>query len=262
MASPDQHYYGIISALPPLPRQGQDGFRFINIAEAYHSLLEAEDKALLQLAYMPIDHENILYKIKGMKRTVGGGNFDEDQIRSIAEGQWAPYPYLAEVFEESTQPNRGADPIELERKLHRLYYDYLINQPNGVLQKWAIWQLGLKMTTLRSSGANFNAGTQLDLEALKAVFDQNFPDTSEDNFLPEGLRNILKNPDIYQREYETDQWIWDQLENSLIFDPFTIDALISYSLRQQMCNRWSGFIGNNSQNVLESIIEETLIAMI
>lgn len=262
MASPEQQYYGIISALPPLPRQGQEGFRFVNIAEAYHSLLDPQDKELLQLAYMPIDHENILYKIRGMKRTVSGGNFDEDQIRSIAEGQWVPYPYFSDVFEESTQTNRGTDPIELERKLHRLFNQYLLNQPNILLQQWATWQLGIKMYSLRLSGSNVLSSTQFDIEALKTLFDQNFPDTSEDVLLPEALRNILKNPDIYQREYETDQWLWDQLENSLIFDPFSIDALISYSLRQQLCNRWSGFIGNNSQNVLELIIEETLIAMI
>jgi hypothetical protein len=262
MASPDQQYYGIISALPPLPRQGQEGFRFVNNAEAFYSLLSPQDKELLQLAYIQIDHENLLYKIRGMKRTVSGGNFDEDQIRAISEGQWFPYPYLAEVFEENTQTNRGVDPTELERKLHRLYFQFLLNQSNAVLHQWAVWQLGIKLTTLRLSLANVLTSTQFDIEAIKTILDQSFPDSGEENLLPEALRNILKNPDIYQREYETDQWLWDQLENSLIFDPFSIDALISYSLRQQLCARWSGFIGNNSQNVLDLIIEETLTAKI
>jgi hypothetical protein len=262
VVSKGQQYYGLIASLPPLVRQGQEGFRTFNLANQFASLLDPSDAQALRLVYMPVDHSNILYKLVGSKNFVLHGNFDEDRIRQITEGEDLPYPYLNDFLNAETTLNRNVDRPALENRLFSLYHRYLLEQDNLLLRQWAWWQLRIREQTLRFLSQDAAIQSQTELETLDQTWPAGLFDAdASDRTLPEDLQLILRNPDHLQRETDTDQWLWDQLENGLIFDPFSLDALISYALRQQISLRWSGFYGKNHSMVLEGILEDLLQEM-
>lgn len=260
MVNKGPQYYGLISALPPLVRQGQEGYRLFNLVNQYETLLEPADAEVLRLVYMPIDHSNIIYKLVGSKKFAFNGNFDEERIRRISEGEDFPYPYLEQLIDAEGQPSRNVELPVLENKVFALYHQYLLSHENALLQQWAFWQLRIREQILRFLGQDADLQAQAELEVLQQTWPTGlFDEESGDRPLPEDLMLILRNPDHLQREQDTDQWLWDRLESNLIFDTFSLDALISYGLRQQISFRWSGFYGKNHEKFLEDILQDLLL---
>lgn len=248
-------YYGIVAALPELPRKGLEGFRISNLAETYRDLLEEDDRELLRLAYMPIDHGNLLRRLAGSKQFEAGGNYDEDDIRRIAIGEFTPFPYFADFIQQLEARTGQTDMHELERLMASVYLPFLMTHPHALLRDWSRLQLQLRETVFRSQPEEMLPLLQQDSEVLRQVQQQEEAPAAE---LPEGLAKILRNPDAYQREYDIDTWMWDYLEDATQFSPFAIDALLNYALRQQICARWSAFLSSKPENLLDRLVSGVL----
>jgi len=255
MAETGAVYYGIVAALPELPRKGAEGFRPLHIPHQYRDLLESEDARILQHAYLPIDHTNLLHHLSGRKQFLAGGNYLEDDIRRIATGEWTPWPYLGLFLQDLRERGASAGAIEADRLLTRSWYRHLLSAENTLLREWALLRLRLLRHTYAQAPDSLRSELQAERELLADA------DPGEDPAqypLPESLLTILRQPDLTAREFEVDEWFWDFLEEQVRFAPFSVDALLSYAMRQQICIRRSAFLSSKPENVLDRLVEDAL----
>lgn len=231
MNKADRIYPGIVAALPVLHRTNAESVRFINLAHEFHYLLHPDDQALLQLAYLPIDHDNLLHRLFGQQQFLAGGNYRDDQIARIARGEESSFPYWDE-FLRLFSSSKMAFP-EAERALNSGYYHFLLDGPSDLLRRWARLHLGLRLNVWTRE--DVPSWLRPDVEALRSVHDE------ETYPLPEDLVRLVRDRDLWQREAAIDQWLWDDLSAASQFDPFSPDALIGYALRSFIAARWTAF---------------------
>jgi hypothetical protein len=255
MAETGALYYGIVAALPELPRKGVEGFRPLQIPLQYQDLLEPEDSLLLCHAYLPIDHANLLHYLAGRKQFLAGGNYLEDDIRRIATGEWTPWPYLGLFLQDYRERGASVSSKEADRLLTRYWYLHLLAMENTMLREWALLQWRLLRHAYQQAPESLRPELQAERELMTEV------DPGEDatqTALPESLQIILRQSDLTLREQEVDEWIWEYLEEQIRFTPFSVDALLSYALRQQICARRSAFQSYKPENVLDRLVESAL----
>lgn len=231
MKQADRTYPGIAAALPAIRWDSSDPVRLVNLAHAYHYLLHPDDRDLLQLVYLPIDHENLLSLLFDQKRFLAGGNFNEDELARIARGDTSPYPYWAS-FLHAFQHARWSF-AEADRLLHTDYLAWLIQGPSPLLSAWARLSVQLRLSSW--SQEDLPSWVRPDREQLTSLVGEEWPP------LPEELNRTLRDTDLWAREQAIDRWLWDHLEQTIQFDPFSIDALVSYALRIFIASRWSAF---------------------
>lgn len=231
MKQAERIYPGIAAALPAIRRDAGDPVRMVNLAHAFHYLLHPDDRNVLQLVYLPIDHENLLSVLFDQKRFLAGGNYNEDELARIARGETSPYPYWSS-FLNTCQQSRLTW-ADADRSLHTDYLAFLIQGPSTLLSAWAMRSIQLRL--LAWSQEELPSWLQPDREQLASLVQEDWPP------LPDEAARILRDTDLWQREQALDQWLWDILEQSVQFDPFSIDALISYALRTFIASRWTAF---------------------
>lgn len=248
-------YYGIVAALPELPRKGVEGFRPVNIALQYRDLIPAPDLLSLQQAYLPTDHANILHALAGRKQFLAGGNFQEDDIRRIIQGEWTPWPYLGAFLGELRERGGGVSAKETDRLLTQYWYRHLLQSGQSLLSDWALLQLRLRIHTYQSAPDSLRTELQAEREMLT---DTDPGDNAPYSGLPEGLQSLFRQTDLAQREADLDDWCWNYLEDRARFAPFSLDALIAYALRQQICARRSAFLSSKPEHVLDQLVQGAL----
>ncbi len=240
----DRIYPGIVAALPLLHRSGAEPVRFINLAHEFHYLLHSDDQALIQLAYLPIDHDNLLHRLFGQQQFQAGGNFRDDQIDRIARGEESPFLYWEEFLRLFSASKMNYP--EAERMITSGYYQYLLQGPSTLLRRWANIQLELRLTIWTQH--EVPTWLRPDVEAIQQVRDEEAPALSEE------LVRLVRDPDLWQREKAIDQWLWDELLAATRFDPFSTDALISYALRSFIATRWTAFQVTPGEKRLHQLI--------
>lgn len=248
-------YYGIVAALPELPRKGVEGFRPVNIALQYRDLLPEPDFQALQQAYISTDHINILHALAGRKQFVAGGNYPEDEIRRITQGEWTPWPYIGEFLSELRERGGSVTTKEADRLLTHYWYRHLLQSDQPLLAEWALIRLRLRIHAYQSAPESLRAELQAEREILTECDPgENAPYTG----MPEPIPAILRQPDLSQRESDLDDWCWDFLEERVRFAPFSLEALIGYALRQQICARRSAFLSSKPELALDKLVQGAL----
>ncbi len=244
----DRIYPGIVAALPLLHRSGAEPVRLINLAHEFHYLLHPEDQALLQLAYLPIDHDNLLNRLFGQQQLVAGGNYPDDQIARIARGEESPFPYWEEFLRHFTTSKMTFP--EAERALTTAYYRFLLDGPSALLKRWANLQLELRLAIWTRE--EVPSWLRADVEAIRPLRED------EPTALPEELARLVRDRDLWQREAAIDQWFWDELIATVRFDPYSPDALIGYALRSLIATRWTAFQVTPGKERLHQLILSSL----
>lgn len=258
MAKPDRAYYGIVAALPPLPRKGMEGFRPLHLAQSYKDLLDDRDRRTLELAYVQADHTNLLNRLTGSKQFVAGGNLAEDDIQRLVSGDASSWPYLTAFLEEVRTRNLNGQRKETELALARHALTYLITQDNELLREWALVQVRLRLYTNQQAGESLRPVLLQERDVLQDILDQWSASGGAVESLPENLMVIQRQADIFQKEWDTDEWIWEFLEREENLEPFSLNALIGYALRQQICLRRSALLSSKSANLLDHLVGEAV----
>lgn len=252
----NQAYYGIVSALPEIPRKGQEGFRMLHIPRIYTDLLNDTDRHYLQMAYMHIDHANLLRHLAGRKQFVSGGNLEEDEIQRIAAGDKCEWPHLEHFNEVLRSSNASRSMPEIERLLFYQWAQYVFMTRDDLFSTWLNWHIQFKLLVLRDHPSDEALESAADTALLKDLVTQY--QLTEWVPLPESLIHISKQANIYQREWEIDDWKWDQLETTADREPFSIEALMAYSLKQEIAFRRSALLSPKADNLLHTIVEDVL----
>ncbi|QQS29568.1 MAG: DUF2764 family protein [Sphingobacteriales bacterium] len=244
MNSEARTYHGIVSSLPNISLDGNTPTDEQNLATRYADFIHPTDLWLLQLAYMPADHANLLNKLYSRKLPFNqNANFSPQQLETIIAGKWLPYPYLNDFFTHWWQHHGKAETYaDSEIELTHGFYRFLLNCGNVFLQKWSRYVLELNNFSLMQYKAHGlpNMRDQLVAQDEVAYLVGKYQAMSEQ----EALIPVTQTAEIWntenpmEREKMLDTLKWQFIETEQFFYFFGIEKIIGYALQQQISHRW------------------------
>jgi len=243
------HYYCFVAGLPDIfPDDGEVGFDMVQFKEELETELKATDYKLIELLFLPYDNENLLRVLNDEYPKLNPlGNVSQDLWeQELGEDKKNVLPEYFYTFIDWYREEDGhkEDKVSQERKLLEFYYPYILTTNNTFLKEWFTWNLHLKniLTGLNCRKYNLEVEDQLLLDNFvsHAVAKSNARDFGLDVDFPDVLTlvNLFEKDNILQLEKGIDNIRWERLEEYTLFEYFTVEVIMAYTIKLDIINRW------------------------
>lgn len=243
------HYYCFVAGLPDIfPDDGDVGFDMVQFKEYLKTELKVNDYKLIELLFLPYDNENLLRVLNDEYPKLNPlGNISQDLWeQELGEDKKDVLPGYFYSFIDWYREEDGhkEDKVSQERKLLELYYPYILNTNNAFLKEWFTWNLHLKniLTGLNCRKYNLEVEEQLLLDNFvsHAVAKSNARDFGLEVDFPDALTlvNLFEKDNILQLERGIDKVRWERLEEYTLFEYFTIEVIMAYTIKLDIIYRW------------------------
>ena len=234
-------------------------------------LLKADNKNLLeQLRYPDYDLEtdgkisveelNVL--ITGLKKEIDSKkernrlieeNVDEDDLpplhppfKNTNKRLPAYFVTFARTYLDAAGNKEGMV-VPWEDRLSALSYAYAMKSSNAFIASW--FELNLNINNILTAltcrkykldRANYIVGDTTVSNKLRSSNARDFELDETLEYLPAVFR-IAEETDLLQREWKTDLLKWEWLDEQIYVKVFDIESVMTYLLKIEMMERWSGF---------------------
>ncbi|MDR3251150.1 MAG: DUF2764 domain-containing protein [Tannerella sp.] len=270
-------YYCLIAGLPSI---SLDDSKLAYSVEGFKAEIETiltdGDRKLVRLFFLKYDNANLLsYLRKGsVSEFDARGEFSGEDIREICnmlksedrtpQNIAVPAYFVAFIREyysrfEETE-NFGT--VLPEDKLSALYYDEAVKCENAFLASWFEMNLniGNVMAALncRKYGLakeDYIVGNNEIAEQLRQSNARDVNPRSSFDYMAELMR-IVEESDLLTREKQLDALRWNWLEENTFFKTFDIESVVTYILRLEMIERWSGLDRIEGEKTFRSLVTE------
>ena len=137
--------------------------------------------------------------------------------------------------------------IPWDDRLASLYYAYAMKRPNTFIASW--FELNLNINNIftaltcrkyKLDRANYIVGDTVVSQQLRSSNARDFELSETLPYLPAVVR-IAEEADLLQREWKTDGLKLDWLNEQIYVKVFDIESVMTYLLKLEMLERWSGF---------------------
>jgi hypothetical protein len=151
--------------------------------------------------------------------------------------------------------------IPWEDRVLSMFYEYAMQRANAFLSSWFEFNLNINniYTALtcrkyKLDRANYIVGNTETSNKLRTSTARDF-ELGESVPYVTSVSRIAEDPDILQRELRTDQLKWEWLDERTFPLVFEFDNVITYWLKIEMLERWSGLNKAEGETVFRQIVE-------
>lgn len=253
-----RNYYFLVAGLPDISiDQGKLQFGSVEFREYLKSQLSKKDYELIEWLYLPSDNNNLISLIN--KTT--DNNWDDRGLYSIEELELAiaevtnPDKLLLDepsrmksyffdflkLYYDEAYSNDSASPLSV---LSTFYYRDALQLKNDFFKNWFEFDINLKNVLLYNAARKFNTSYENELigdtslvNALRSKTGRDVGEAAEWAYF-ERANQISENNDIANREKAIDLLRWSVLDEMNIFNYFSIEVIISYTIKILMIERW------------------------
>jgi len=259
-----REYHFFISSLPELffDKKGQP-LNFDSYLNELKVYLHPDDfNKVAYLRYEP-DNENLLKLLsEENKEFIAGGNFSKEELEQEIKSPMLCPPYMAEFISFYNNTGNKNSYAENEKKLYNLYYEFVINCNTPFLKDWFSFEFYLKNITTAILAPNLGLKPENEMIGDHSTIDEIIFYRSKNfdlnHLLPHypKLVQILNQKDLLVRERQIDQFKWDYLNELTLFKYFTIEVILSYTLKLKILLRWENIEMEKGKNRFDNIINE------
>jgi len=243
------HYYCFVAGLHDIfPDDGEVPFDMLEFKEILKAEIKVPDYKLIEKIFLPYDNQNLLKVLREEYNQLEPlGNFTlETWQQELGEDKKGHLPaYLYDFINwYRDEDGHKMDTVAQERKLLELFYPYILTTPNAFLKEWFTWNLDIKniLTGLNCRKYKLEAEEQLLLDnyVSRAIAKSGARDFGLDVDFPEVLDIVAlyEKNNILQLEKGLDQLRWNRLEEYTLFEYFTIEVILAYTLKLDILYRW------------------------
>jgi hypothetical protein len=247
------NYYALVAGLPDILLEDKKIVHSsAELRENLNEEVQPADYRLVELLYMPFDHQNLLNLLfKKAADWDPRGNFSRDEMEQyqdrknyeVSDTENLP-EYFAEFLEDFHGEESIDDYFQAEQALTAAYYRYLAESPNLFIREVARYQsvVGNVMMALngRKHGEPFESNLVGDDEitaALKKSRTRDFGLSNEVSDI-EQLIQIFETHNLLDRELKLDHHKWHFLDEITFFNYFTIEKVLAFVLKLFIVERW------------------------
>jgi len=217
-------------------------------AEAYNKALEEE---IAQLDY----YDSIYLKKKPkqkFKRFTKPFKSNNQRLPAYFEKFTRLYLTSIEKGEEITIPWKDC--------LSSMYYEYAMKRSNSFLSAW--FELNLNINNIYTAltcrkykldRENYIVGHTEVSNKLRSSAARDF-ELGETLAYLTSVSRITEDPDILQREWRTDQFKWEWLDEQVFPQVFDIENVITYWLKLEMLEYWSSLDKAEGEKAFRQIV--------
>ncbi|MFO8066124.1 MAG: DUF2764 family protein [Bacteroidales bacterium] len=259
-----RNYYCLVAGLQDI---NIDTHKLVFDQQAFKEELKAEvhpaDYKLVKKLFLPYDNKNLLNLLeKRDKEFDEKGNFSKSFLEEQIKEPTDLPDYMTRFINAIKNDERIFPDMSTENELLSLFYDEMIKDDNSFLSKWYEFDMNIKNITTALMGRKHEIKYENQIIGSTEVSDiirkshaKDFGLSNEYEYIEE-LINIIKLEDIQEREKATDQLKWDYLEDVIFFEYFTIERLLSFTIRLGIVERWMSIDKDHGKALFKKLLEE------
>jgi hypothetical protein len=272
-------YYCLVAGLPDIQKEDTKGF--LSPEEMLAEIkpqLSSEDAFLFRLLYAGYDNANFLKYLRNKDAKLDSSGVLthddwEELIKLMKEVEYPEderlLPYYVQYFRLTQQEEDFLKGMSPEDYLAGLYFEYAMNTGNAFLRSWFEFNLNLNnlFTAIFCRRHQINQQHLIvgHNEVASILRTSHARDYGIGNLFEytEDVIKIAEEIDLLEREKKVDALKWNWLEEHTFFNYFTVEKVLSYTLRAGMLQRWKMLSFDSGaeifRNLLRSMREEVVI---
>ena len=239
--------------------QGQLVFK-----EELKTELHPNDYKWMVKLFLPYDNKNLLNLLEKKDQPYNEkGNFSRERLEdNIKEPSDLP-EYMVRFITAFKDKEPLFPDMSPENELTTLFYDEMLRTvDNDFLEGWFHFELNIRNIMLalvarkhKVSYENQIIGNNEISEAIRKSHARDFGLGSELDYLDEIIA-ISRKEDIREREQAIDEMKWKYLEEETFFHYFTIERIMSFTIKLEMIERWLDVDKDHSNELFKKLLTE------
>jgi hypothetical protein len=228
--------------------------------------LQPEDYELAELLFLPYDNEELLRFVKGdieHKNDLGPFTVQDFEIEFSDEKQGILPSYMYEFVELYRDEELSKDITKSwETVLTEMYYEYVLQSKNKFLKQWFEFNQNLSNILIGQNCRDYNLEVEKQLIGDNFVTNEIIKSNAKDfgldvelSYVSE-LITLTDNENLLAREKGLDQLKWDKVEEITLFDYFTIEVVLAYTIKLDMAYRWLELDEETGRQMFGKIIND------
>ena len=263
-----KNYYCLVAGLPDLFfNESKQGFSSLDFRNELQYQLSKTDLELVKLLYLPNDNKNLLNLLFEKNEPFNKlGNYEKEFLENqILQPVEIPN-YMTRFLKWAKNLETRELNLQIENKLHSLFYEYALLTKNNFLNEWFKFELNIKNILTAFNCVQFNYSTEKHLiqvsqnntvysllisKRLKhELFEEELP------FSDQIFRVAESNTSPEEKEKAIDKILWAYLDEQTFFHYFTIEKILSYIIKLGIIERWMKLDAETGKALLNKLIEE------
>lgn len=260
-----RNYYYLVAGLQDISLDihklvyGQIAFR-----EELKTDLHPADFKLVEKLFLPNDNKNLLNLLEKNDQPFSEkGIYSKDQLEeNIKEPTDLPEYMIRFITAYKAKEPLFPD-MSPENELTTLYYDEMLQDTdNEFLKDWFRFELNIRNIMLALVARKYKVsyehqiiGTNETSEIIRKSHARDFGLGSELDYVEE-LTAISRKDDIREREQAIDDLKWKYLDEETFFHYFTIERILSFTIKLGMIERWLDIDKDHSNELFKKLLKE------
>lgn len=261
------YYHYFIAGLPDIFLDDTDvHFQMLDFKHELKEHLHPEDYKLAELLFLPYDNEKLLHFLnEDYENHNKLGNFTvqdfELEFSDERQGILPQYMYDFVDLYKDEELSENVDK-SWENVLAEMYYEYVLKTKNKFLKQWFGFNQNLNNILIGHNCRKFNLEAEKQLNGdnfvTKAILKSNAKDFGLEVDLPyvSEIIALAENNNLLAREKGLDQLKWNKVEDITLFDYFTIEVVLAYTIKLDMAYRWLELDEETGREMFGKIIDD------
>lgn len=266
-----KEYYCLVAGLPDLFfNESKLTFICVDFRKELQNQLSCEDYNLLEYLFLPFDNENLLSQIfeqSAVFNTNGNIAKAELEFQLSPENEQLELPHFMIQFLSWVQDAEiNERTVETENILHQYFYEYALQSKNEFLRSWFIFNLNIKniLATFNCVRFGYNLQQQLikveqNIMPYSLLINKRLkPELFEDElpFNQPIFRIAESDISLIEKEKELDKIRWNYLDENTLFHYFTIEKILSFTIKMLITERWLKLDADTGKILLKQLIDD------
>ena len=259
-----RHYYYLVAGLQDITL---DIHKLILDQLAFKNELKTgvhpDDYKLVETIFLPFDNSNLLNLLtKSDKPFIEKGNYDKETLEENIKEPFNLPGYMKRFIMAFKNKEPLFPDLSPENELTTLFYEHVLQEKNDFLREWFRFELNSRniMSALIARKHNINyenqiIGTDETSDTIRRSHARDFGLGGELDYL-EALIDISRHEDIQEKEKAMDTLRWEYLDEVTFFEYFTIEKILSYTIKLGLVERWLAIDKEHGQAMFRKLLEE------
>ncbi|MCB2197440.1 MAG: DUF2764 domain-containing protein [Bacteroidetes bacterium] len=260
------YYHYFVAGLPDIFLDDTEvQFHMLDFKHELKENLKSEDYKLVELLFLPYDNQKLLQFLDEdfeNQNKLGNYSFEDFEIEFSDERKGILPSYMYEFVEIFNDEELSKNVTKSwEDLLTQMYYDYVLKTKNKFLKQWFEFNQNLNNILIGLNCRQYDLDPEKKLvgdnEITRAISTSNAKDFGLGVDLPyvNDIITQAEKENLLAREKGLDQIKWDKVEEITLFDYFTIEVILAYTIKLDMAYRWLELDEEKGREMFRKIIE-------
>ncbi len=261
------YYHYFIAGLPDIFLDDTEvQFQMLDFKHELKEHLRPEDYKMVELLFLSYDNQKLLQFLDedfDSTNTLANYSFEDYEVEFSDEKQGILPPYMykfVEIFRDEEQSKNMTK--SWEDLLTQMYYDYVLKTKNKFLRQWFEFNQNLNNILIGLNCRQYDLDPEKLLignnEITRAIIESNAKDFGLGVDLPY-INDIItqaEKDNLLAREKGLDQLKWDKVDEITLFDYFTIEVILAYTIKLDIAYRWLELDEEKGREMFRKIIND------